>query len=128
MPRSQDVLSTRTVATASLPRHGADLVGMGCQRYAQLELEAEGGVRRSLDGEFLEQRCEEEEELGARQQLAQAGTLPCGDSHPPRLQPSLAAALVSLPKKPRHPPPAGASPSPHRLAHVTLQRPVLHPN
>lgn len=82
-PCSQAAPSPRSVATACLPRHGADLVGLGCQRYAQPELEVEGGVRRSLDGEFLEQRCEEEEELGACQQLTQAGTFPCGDSHPP---------------------------------------------
>lgn len=72
----------RTVAKASLPRHSTDLVGLWghCDAYGGLE--AEHGVRGCLEGEFLEQGGEEEEELGTGQQLTQAGTLPCGDSNP----------------------------------------------
>lgn len=88
------------MAKASLPRHGADLVGLWAHRDAYLELEAERGVRGCLEGEFLEQRCEEEEELGAGQHLTQTGALPCGDSHPWHPQPALAAQLLSPPKKP----------------------------
>lgn len=90
----------RMVAEASLPRHGADLVGLRGHRHAQLELQAERGVRGWLEGEFLEQSREEEEELGAGQRLTQAGALPCGDSHPRHLQHVLAAELLLLPKKP----------------------------
>lgn len=88
------------VAKVSLPRHGADLVGLWGHCDAQLELEAECGVRGRLEGEFLEQSREEEEELGAGQHLAQARTLPCRDSHPWHPQPVLAAQLLLLPKKP----------------------------
>lgn len=70
----------RTAAKASLPRHGTDLVGLRGHCDAQLDLEAKRGVWGCLEGEFLEQGCEEEEELGAGQHLTQAGTLPCGDS------------------------------------------------
>ena len=71
----------RTVAKASLPRHGADLVGLRGHCDAQFDLGAERDVWGCLEGEFLEQRREEEEELGAGQQLTQAGALPCGESH-----------------------------------------------
>lgn len=70
------------VAKAPLARHSTDLVGLWGHCDAHHGLEAECGAWGCLEGEFLEQGGEEEEELGAGQQLSQAGTLPCGESNP----------------------------------------------
>lgn len=85
------------VAKASLPRHSTDLVGLWGHRDAYHGLEAELGVRGYLEGEFLEQGCEEEEELGTGQHLSQAGTLPCGDSNPQHPQTVLLLLKMLLP-------------------------------
>lgn len=87
----------RTVAKASLPRHSTDLVGLWGHCNAYHGLEAELGVRGCLEGEFLQQGGEEEEELGTGQQLAQAGTLPCGDSDPQHPQTVLVLLKMLLP-------------------------------
>lgn len=86
----------RTVAKASLPRYGADLVGLRGHGDAQLELEAERGIRGCLEGEFLEKSREDEKELSTGQHLAQAGTLPCGDSHPWHPQAQLLPSLRTM--------------------------------
>lgn len=70
------------VGKASLPRHSTDLVGLWGHCNAYHGLEAELGVWGYLEGEFLEQRCEEEEELSTGEHLSQAGTFSCGDSNP----------------------------------------------
>lgn len=87
----------RMVAKASLPRYCTDLVGLWGHCDAYHGLEDECGVRGCLEGEFLQQAGEEEEELRTGQQLAQAGTLPCGDSNPQHPQAELLLLEMLLP-------------------------------
>lgn len=59
----------------SAARQGAELEGLGAAREADCEGKAQHSGRRSLEGEFLQQGSEEDEELSPGQLLTRTGTL-----------------------------------------------------
>lgn len=60
-----------------ITRQCTDLEGLGAAREAECEGEGQCGSRWCLEGELLQEGCEEDEELGPRELLRGTSTLTC---------------------------------------------------